>query len=208
MADGDNAIITQDGRSGTWAAFNDGTGTQTPAPFAVAASVGKVCTSGFGFTSWGAGLAVNLNSDGTNVCTYDASIYKGISFSIEGAVNGNSLRFSVNTKDIGRASDTNGGTCVETGTAAGCDDFYGIDLQSTTSGISCTSKVGSWTCGPVVSTSGPIAVSIPFVQMSQKGWGTVFPKFDTSIIRDLQWNFSPTTPTNSFTLCISNLSFF
>ena len=208
MADGDSAIISQDGRSGGWGSFNDGTGTQTPTVPLVAASVGKICTSGFGFTSWGAGLVAGLNSDGTNSCTYDGSIYKGISFSIEGIVSGSAALFSVATTDIRRVSDGMGGTCVETGTSVGCNDFYGAQLVGTTAGITCKTKVSSWTCGPVISTSGPIAVTIPFANMSQAGFGRVFPNFDTTKMQDLQWNFVPTATTNSFNLCISNLSFY
>jgi hypothetical protein len=59
MADGDGAILQQDGRSGGWFTFNDGSGSQQPADAAaLAITPGWICTSGSGFTTWGAGLGV------------------------------------------------------------------------------------------------------------------------------------------------------
>ena len=139
MADGDGAIILQDGRSGGWYTYNDNTGTQTPAAPQVAAGQGQICTSGFGFIDWGAGLGVSLDADATKSCDYDGSIYKGISFWIEGVAVGGEVRFTVQTSNI--ASSNAGGTCVASGTTNDCDDTYGANLVSTTAGISCTTAV-------------------------------------------------------------------
>jgi hypothetical protein len=203
MADGDGAIILQDGRSGGWYTYNDNTGTQTPAAPQVAAGQGQICTSGFGFIDWGAGLGVSLDADATKSCDYDGSIYKGISFWIEGVAVGGEVRFTVQTSNI--ASSNAGGTCVASGTTNDCDDTYGANLVSTTAGISCTTAVMSWTCGPLTGTTGPIAVSIPFLNMSQEGWGRPIPNFDRTRMLGLQWQFKLNT---SFNICLHNVSFF
>ena len=211
MADGDTAIIAQDGRSGGWYAYGDNTGSIA----LVSSNLGQMCVSGSGFTSWGAGLGVNVNATPTTTCTYDASVYTGIRFTIQGSVTNGMGRFSAQTADI--ASVSGGGTCVSTSTSNNCDDTYGADLlEGSTSGITCQSTVLSWTCGSLDSTNagGPLTVSIPFSYMSQQGWGKAYPTFNPKLILGLQWQIHTcsettcyTSPT-SFDLCIGNVSFF
>ena len=212
MADGDNAILSQDGRAGWWVTFNDGTGTQMPTAPDVVASKGKICTSGFGFTSWGAGLVTALNTDGTNHCTYDASVYQGITLSLEGVVAGRlAMRFTIPTADISKASDLSGGSCVDSPTDGSCNDFFGISLVGSTAGVVCNTSLTSWVCGPATGAAGPIAVTIPFAKMTQAGWigSKVFPRFDITKMLSLQWNFfGSSTTTSNFNFCVSNISFY
>ena len=207
VSDGDSSIIQQDGRSGGWFTFNDGTGTQTPAPSQVTASPGKICTSGFGFTDWGAGLGVSLDSVGTSpnqTCAYDVTAYKGITFGIQGFVSGANLRFKIITAEI--ATVANGGTCVSTIAGNNCDDAYGVDISSTTSGLVCTSGNSSWICGPLFGASGPVTVTVPFSRMSQSGWGQVI-ALDLTKVLSLEWQFPAGTSGNGFNICISSLAF-
>jgi hypothetical protein len=186
MADGDHGIIPQDGRSGGWYTYDDLSGTGVTL---TSSNPGKICANGSGFSIWGAGLGVSLNADATKTCTYDASIYKGISFNVDFAVNNGMMRFVVQTADI--ASVQAGGTCVATSVLNDkCDDAYGVDL--------------------------PISakVVVPFSYMTQQGWGRVFPTFDPKIILALQWQFKNCigatcyTSGTSFDICVSNVSFF
>jgi hypothetical protein len=86
--DGDHQIALM-GQIGYWYSYNDGTGTQTPAPVDPFAPVSvnppidgssstmAVHVSWQGFTSWGAGFGVAF-TDGSTF--YDASAYDGITF--------------------------------------------------------------------------------------------------------------------------------
>jgi len=211
MADGDLNILTQDGRSGGWYTYADNTGTVS----LVSSNPGAMCAIGSGFTNWGAGLGVSLNSAGTQLCTYDGSIYSGVRFSIQGTITSGMVRLSVQTADI--ANTSAGGTCISTSTTTNnCDDVYGADLlPGATGGVDCASGTTSWTCGPVTSSStGPLIVSIPFSYMSQQGWGRSFPIFDRTKILGLQWQFKTCTETGcytsgtSFNMCVGNVTFF
>jgi hypothetical protein len=211
MADGDNAIIPQDGRAGGWYSYGDNTGTIT----LVSSNPGQMCAVGSGFTSWGAGMGVSLNADATKSCTYDASVYSGIRFTIQGSITNGMVRLGVQTADI--STPASGGTCVSTSTTNNCDDVYGADLlPGASGGVDCSSKVMSWTCGPVSSstTGNQLVVSIPFAYMSQQGWGRSFPKFDTTLTLALQWQFKTCTESTcytagtSFNICVGNVTFY
>jgi hypothetical protein len=212
MADGDTAIIPQDGRTGGWYTYSDNTGTIKPAT----PSSGMMCASGSGFSNWGAGLGVNLDAVLAEICTYDASIYSGIRFTIQGSIDYGMVRFGVETADI--ASANGGGTCVSTSTSTStipdtCNDTYGADLLLGTTMVTCQSNISSWLCGPPTGAAGPITVTVPFSAMSQQGWGQVFPKFNPKIILALQWQFKICTETTCYTgtnfnVCVGDVSFY
>ena len=211
MADGDTGIIPKDGRSGGWYTYGDNTGTITlPTP-----SLGMMCASGSGFSIWGAGLGVSLDAVPTKTCTYDASIYTGIRFTITptSTVPSGTLRFAVQTADI--AGAVSGGTCVSTSTLTdNCNDIYGVDLLVEGTVVNCQSAYSSWVCGPATGAAGPITVTVPFSYMSQQGWGRGFPKFDPTVMLGLQWQFKNCSSAGvcitlpSFNLCVGDLSFF
>ncbi len=224
MSDGDGGIPPQDGRSGGWFTFNDGSGVQLPSdPGALAATPGWICTSGSGFITWGAGLGVTLDSDTSGKsCNYDGSVYKGVTFKIQGTVTGGRVRFGILTSDIAAAATTNGGTCVSSSTLANdCDDAYGVWLTpisfASTTGFSCFNGSSQWSCATATS-AGSVAVTIPFSSMVQEGWGRSIP-FDLAHMLHLDWQAKdycsdPATgvtsylgPT-SFNFCIGNLSFY
>ncbi len=80
------ALPTNEGRKGVWYQFHDSAGTnQTfgiegiPGTRGSASQYG-VHTSGSGYTSWGAGIGVDLNASGSTKNAYDASAYTGITF--------------------------------------------------------------------------------------------------------------------------------
>jgi hypothetical protein len=212
MDDGDAAIVNQDGRTGFWYAFNDETGTQTPEAPGVSASKGKICTSGEGFTSWGAGLGAALNADGTNTCEYNASEYRGITFKIEGVVAGGvPMRFTIPTSDLRRASELSGGSCVDSTTGGSCNDFFGVDISASGTGVGCSTPTSSWNCGAPTSETGPVAVTIPFSEMAQAGWpgSKSVPNFDVARTLALQWNFfGSSTAAATFNICVSGVSFY
>jgi hypothetical protein len=224
MADGDGAIISQDGRAGGWFTFNDGTGVQTPAAPEVTAKTGWICTSGSGFITWGAALAVSLNADSTRSCNYDVSVYKGVSFAIQGTVSGGRVRFSLNTSDIANAATTVGGTCVASSTTTNdCDDNYGAWMTNTsfsgTTTVSCHSGSSSpWTCATGSASTTSAVVKIPFTSMKQEGWGKPI-ALNLAHGIDLRWQAKdyyqdPATGTTSYIgptgvdICIGNLSFY
>jgi hypothetical protein len=116
LEDGDGAIIPNGGRQGYWYIFNDATvdGMQTPAMDMVVPEAGggagtnlAMHTTGSGFTTWGAGLGVDLNSmDGVKM-TWDASAFTGIVVHARG--NGQ-IRASVQIEATVPVEE--GGTCM------------------------------------------------------------------------------------------------
>jgi hypothetical protein len=215
VSDGDGSIPQQDGRSGGWYSFNDGIGTQTPMPPAITAKPGWICSAGSGFASWGAAIGVSLNADATKSCTYDASVYKGVTFAVQGSVTGGKLRFNLQTADI--TASTGGGTCVSSGTGNGCDDYYGAEVLGNSfqgaASVSCASNTASWICSSASATSTSNLVTIPFANTSQEGWGKSFPALNLSQLLQLQWeikdyyqslNYGPI----AFNLCVGNVSFY
>jgi hypothetical protein len=87
--DGDLVLPTSPalaGRVGSWYGFDDGTGSSSKEVFAImrgANSVNGLHLMGQGFTTWGAGVGVDLNNSGTTQTTkapWDASAYAGVTF--------------------------------------------------------------------------------------------------------------------------------
>lgn len=125
LEDGDASIPEIAGRQGEWSTYNDGTGTQTPSPatpFTPSSpgfdSTYAARTFGSAFTSWGAGLTVELNKDGTTRATYDARDYVGVSF---WARAGGTLPIRFMVADSN--TDTDGGVC------SNCFDHFGAELM-------------------------------------------------------------------------------
>jgi hypothetical protein len=207
LADGNDQILKQEGRSGTWYVYNDGTGTQVPPPgSAITPTNSRICTSGFGFAGWGAGVGLNLNTDNVNVCTYDASVYTGVKFTIEGSITNSYLRFAIPTKDI--ASPDASGNCNTS--LYKCNDNYGANLYyNSTVGFYCRNSAGAFAC----TTTGPgnsLIITIPFALMTQEGWGQTFPTFDLRKMLSLHWELKnlSTALSSSYTLCMGAIGFY
>lgn len=121
MEDGDNFILRFEGRRGSWYAYNDGSGFQSPLSIVELASspysgLRAVYTDGYGFVSWGAGIGFLLNDN----CPYDAARYSGVRFLIRSSSELR-VRFSINTEAVTPVE--HGGTCV-----GSCWDAHGAML--------------------------------------------------------------------------------
>jgi len=195
LNDGNGYILENDGRRGGWYTYNDGTGIQTPAgappgppyvcePETFVPTNGQACTSGSGFTSWGAGLGVGLLSGADCVsCKYDATAYSGVRFTISGSVVG-SVRFMVVTTATHNVRW--GGTCADDKV---CADNYGTNVTITTQ---------------------PQVVEVPWTILRQSGWGTPV-LFNVRELNNLQWEVdrNTTAPVVSFdSLCVDDVSFY
>ncbi|WP_433927211.1 hypothetical protein AB3662_29435 [Sorangium cellulosum] len=133
LEDGDSAILTCEGRVGSWYTYNDGTrsGTQTPLPGRpfVPVSPGHASehaahVAGSGFTTRGAGMGFDLNlAPGGAKLSYDASAYAGLTFWAKAAA---PTHIYVNLPD--RNTDREGGVCE----GSGCGDHFGEGLDLTT----------------------------------------------------------------------------
>ena len=156
LEDGDDAIIEQNERGGSWFLYNDETtdATQMPDPNGsfVPTEGGPdgsgfyAMTSGSGFAEWGAGMGFDFQNDGVTKTPYDASEFTGIAFHAKGNV---SLRVNLMTNAI--LDETLGGACVpEGGDTGDCGDGHGVDVDLT----------DSWT-----------QYQIPFDSVTQAGWG-------------------------------------
>jgi hypothetical protein len=107
-----------------------------------------MCTSGSGFTSWGAGIALTVNWTPQCAGVYDGAAYRGITFTLSRSIaEGKPLRFGLATAGTTEA----GGTCE---TASVCTDSYGADI---------------------VPTSQPQSYTLAFSQLRQAGWSAVTP---------------------------------
>ena len=107
---------------GSWYAYGDALGTVTPAAGTafVSSMPGNGGTGyaahimGSGFSQFGVGLGVNLNSSGTTIHTVDASAYSGFTFWAMGTSAGsrgaNMVR--VEAPILASSSAPNGGTCT------------------------------------------------------------------------------------------------
>jgi hypothetical protein len=124
--DGDDQLWAVEGRGGKWYAFDDGTGTASPARDAFATSAAEdrptsaVHSTGEGFSDYGGGVGFGLSG------CYDASAYTGVSFWAKADTSVlATIRFSVATSDT--RPEAQGGTC----TGTGCGDNYGIAIELT-----------------------------------------------------------------------------
>lgn len=86
---GDTQMLARDGRQGAWFAFDDGSaGTRSEpsvTPGGAEGSASAICIDGECFTTWGGGIALDLNGPTSPRALYDASSYTGISFWARGS---------------------------------------------------------------------------------------------------------------------------
>jgi len=206
LTDGNEWILTNEGRLGTWYVYNDGTGSQVPAlNTPTLPTDGRMCTSGDGFTSWGAGLGLSIDADASKNCNYDVTAYTGIRFKLEGSTTNSFVRFVLVTNNI--ASPIGGGSCDKS--LNNCDDFYGADIVATTSGIVCENKTSAFSCVSTATNDNSLLISIPFARMSQMGWGTAFSVFDLAHTLGMHWEIHLSdTLAASFEFCIDNITFY
>jgi|GEM_PF-6701458 len=196
--DGDGRIANIAGRSGAWFTFNDGTGTQTPAPMSpIVPEIDPhstnffLRTTGDGFASqnvnpaaFGAGVGADLLEVGGGPAPYDASKYGGIAFtySLSSVSYGAQLRLNVGTSATTPVEF--GGTCT-----SGCYDDFGFTFQYAYGGQE----------------------SVAFSQLAQLGFGTPA-TFDPATILMVKWQISFPNPyyypptTNSFNFTLDDIS--
>jgi hypothetical protein len=191
----DGRIPNNDGRQGSWAAYSDGTGAMTPIPvppdqcvtdYFFPATDGKACISGSGFTKWGAGMSLSLNttSQSCKGCNYDVTAYNGIRFTISGSITGGYVRFLMAIADT--VSVQWGGTCAD---ETKCVDSYGSKL---------------------VVTDQPTVVELPWTSLRQAGWGTAAP-LNLREARTLGWEVhmdGTATPLTFDNVCVDDISFY
>jgi hypothetical protein len=155
-------------RAGGFYAYNDGSGTQLPdpkAPFMVVsggacASKSALRTTGMGFTVWGAGVGTDLANMAGTKMTYNASAYTGIRFMAK-AGSAVAVRFKVQDKDTA----PEGGVCMKDK----CNDDFGKDLMLST----------DWK-----------VYTVKFSEMTQQGWGQMFPSVLKDKLYGLQFQFA------------------
>jgi hypothetical protein len=196
LTDSSDAILTNDGRLGYWFTYNDGTGAQTPVPYVVSqqpftATNGQACTSGSGFKTWGAGMGLSFNTsvDGQTLCTYDASRFQGVTFTLSGQVTSGQLRLIV--KMAATTPPQYGGTCVPpagTSVSSYCDSQYNIKLAPTAT---------------------PQFVQVKFSQLAQDSWG-LRATWDPTTLIGLNWEVSLASSTDATfsNVCVDDVSFF
>jgi hypothetical protein len=124
--DGDDVILGNDGRQGTWYVANDGMGIQDPgsgelvAPAALLPardqSLRALHTSGGGFSVWGAFVRAYLRVEGGTNQPYDASRYTGVRFFARSGDDEEHLAFLMLPT-------------VETTTCPGCGDHFGTEFN-------------------------------------------------------------------------------
>jgi hypothetical protein len=163
----DNALPENEGRTGFWFVYNDGTagGMQTPPADAVfptdetpAAGLYSLEMTGSGFTEFGAGVGATLNATGGTTggaCPFNASAYEGITFWAKGE---GTVR--VNFPIPATVPPSDGGTCAEM-----CYDNYGTDIDLT----------ADWT-----------EYTVLFSDLSQQGFGAAV-DFNAAELLQLQW---------------------
>jgi hypothetical protein len=156
LEDGNKTIRAVAGRQGSWYAFNDGRGMQTPpvggfTAFAGGAESSQYATHtwGQGFSDWGAGIGVDLNNPGEQPqdprrSVYDVASFSGFSFRARGT---GAIRFMVITRAVVDAVDQ--GTC-EPQQDRPCFDAHGARIR----------LAADWT-----------QHRVRFSELSQEGWG-------------------------------------
>jgi hypothetical protein len=148
---------------GSWYVYADTAGTVTPAANVafVSSMPGNGGTGyaahvmGSGFSIYGVGLGVGLNSSGTTIHTVDASAYSGFTFWAKGAASGaltgtNAVRVGV---PIPASSDpSSGGTCTAPTTTTTpmpyCNGHWGKVINVTSTWTQYTVKWSDLTLDP------------------------------------------------------------
>lgn len=163
------------GRSGSWYMSDDGTGTSSPVKIPdtpLSAEAGGACDSGYafrtsgnGYTGWGALLAVDLVPKISDVKqAYDASAYSGVALRAR-ASGSLQIRIEVATVD----TMTEGRVCnpeAVSGDPDRCGDHFGMNVVLS----------GEWK-----------DITIPFAQMTQKGWGLAASGLDASAVYSVRF---------------------
>ena len=194
--DGQGNVNQVAGRGGGFYMFNDGTGMQMPPtgglpPARTVArcqgSMFAMCMSGMGFTTWGAGMGTDLGmtaaaADGgtANKSSYDASMYKGITFWAKAAT---PLALRVSIKDKNTAPE--GGNCDMTMSSGpmACNDDFGKALSLT----------ADWQ-----------PFTVLFSELKQAGWGKAASAFAADAAYSIQFQVSQGI---NFDVCIDDLAF-
>ncbi len=190
MEHGDGSILSSCGRRGYWYAYNDGTAAALqvpsagssflPAPIAGgrAGSVNAAHTTGSGFTSWGAGIAFDLNSAGGSATKvpYDATAYSAVTFWARTGGVSASLRVNVASTD----TDPLGGVCAP---SSKCNDHFGVTVNVTS----------TWQ-----------QVTLRFVDARQLGWGTPVTALAPSRLLAMQFQLPAGAP---FDLWVDDVAF-
>jgi uncharacterized membrane protein YgcG len=205
--DGDGLIAPLGGRGGGWFTFNDGTGTQTPAPgtpvlpevLDTSANF-LLHTTGSGFApqgplpdgsfAFGAAVGTNLRFDPTTgqVLPYDGSKYAGINFTFSTKSGPNfPLQVSFFVATSATTPVDQGGTCI-----SACFDDFGF--------------VGFVPPGDFSFTGG-----FSWGQLTQQGFGTPV-TFDPATIITLKWqvafpNFGQSASDDSFDFRLDDVTF-
>jgi len=171
FSDGDLELPQVDGRQGTWETDNDdswgGNQTLTVNSQGADGETNALCSTGSGFTDWGASIIVDFNHDGDSRESYDASDYSGIGFWIRqgGLGMGTTVEFLV--ADVQTHED--GGICSD------CWDHFGATITATY----------SWTYHEFV-----------WSELDQEGWGQQFMALRPSALYGLQFVMEPDTSFN------------
>lgn len=165
LESGDDRILALGFRDGFWYGFNDNTAgaLQSPDPNHFLPTMGGVMgsnysawTGGRGFILWGAGMGFDLNNPGdpvggpANRGVYDASAFKGVTFSAKGNM---PVRVAIATEAV--VDILYKGTCVpDPGLLRTCDDTHGKQVSTSP----------EWR-----------KYVIPFDSMRQEGFGKIAP---------------------------------
>jgi hypothetical protein len=174
----DGGIKKVCGRQGFWYTYNDATTGATQTPLAGGTFVHELITpargsstkaahttGSAGFTTWGAGMAFDLNNPGgtSPKSTYSAAAYTGITFFAKASAT-ITVRVNVSTPPTEPGPV---GSC--TGTK--CSDHYGKAITLST----------AWT-----------PVTLTFGELAQQGWGTPA-TFDKSRVIAVQFQVDKST---------------
>jgi hypothetical protein len=160
-SDGFGWLCREDGRSGGWYAFDDGTVTATRTPSGTPPgfpleeldvprgnSTLAVHISGSGYTNWGGGVGASLVTGGPEeVTSWDMSDYAGISFWARGS---GTMWAQMSMRETRDATQDYPGTC-EPVLGFNCNDNYAGNAFMLTD---------TWT-----------EYVIPFATLNQEGWG-------------------------------------
>ena len=195
LEDGDNAIEMIGQRIGYWYTYNDGTGTQTPAPdpsgvipFKPTAGghspLFSAETNGTAFTTWGAGMGFDFNNTAKKSCVYNASAYSGITFWAKGNV---ALKAMVKIPATTQ-STSDSGTCTMIGPPNMCEDHYTLTPTP--------ALTTAWTQYTITFASA--------ATFAQAGWGVKVP-FDKSNIIAMQFQINMGV---AFDFAIDDVAFF
>jgi hypothetical protein len=191
LEDGDNAIRPIGSRIGYWYTYNDGTGTQVPAPTALfkgtapgstTSPMFAATTSGPAFTSYGAGMGFDFNNTASKSCPYNASAYTGIKFYAK-ANTGNMAMMAL--KAMIKIPATTPTTADSGACAAKCEDHFYLKPAPV--------LTATWT-----------QYTMPFASIAQDGFGTAT-TFDKTKILAMQFQVATNV---KFDFSVDDITFY